>query len=145
MVEDTASLPELPPRFPELSGDMPLLPARMPNEYQYCPRLAYPESVQCEWVASLDTVEGTRAHRRDDRRYGNLPPAEVLDTGARYPSERALENIIVRVNVECGKKLQVPLHDIGSADFSADMTVIYISALSMARRNCIGPIQSRHL
>jgi CRISP-associated protein Cas1 len=29
---------ELP--FPELSGDLPLLPARMVNEYQYRPRLA---------------------------------------------------------------------------------------------------------
>lgn len=34
---------ELPLPFPELSGDMPLLPARMVNEYQYCPRLAYLE------------------------------------------------------------------------------------------------------
>jgi CRISPR-associated endonuclease Cas1 len=32
---------ELPLPFPELSGDLPLLPARMVNEYQYCPRLAY--------------------------------------------------------------------------------------------------------
>lgn len=34
---------ELPLPFPELSGDLPLLPARMVNEYQYCPRLAYLE------------------------------------------------------------------------------------------------------
>ena len=31
---------ELPLPFPELAGDLPLLPARMVNEYQYCPRLA---------------------------------------------------------------------------------------------------------
>jgi CRISPR-associated protein Cas1 len=31
---------ELPLPLPELSGDLPLLPARMVNEYQYCPRLA---------------------------------------------------------------------------------------------------------
>ena len=31
---------ELPLPFPELSGDLPLLPARMVNEYQYYPRLA---------------------------------------------------------------------------------------------------------
>lgn len=35
---------ELPLPFPELSGDMPLLPARMVNEYQYCPPLAYLEA-----------------------------------------------------------------------------------------------------
>jgi len=29
---------ELPLAFPELSGDLPLLPARMVNEYEYCPR-----------------------------------------------------------------------------------------------------------
>ncbi|HET7922949.1 MAG TPA: hypothetical protein VFM15_09370 [Gammaproteobacteria bacterium] len=37
---------------------MPLLPARMVNEYQYCPRLAYLEWVQGEWADSADTVEG---------------------------------------------------------------------------------------
>jgi len=37
---------ELPLPFPEFSRDMPLLPARMVNEYQYCPRLAYLEWVQ---------------------------------------------------------------------------------------------------
>ena len=31
---------ELPLPFPELAGDLPLLPARIVNEYQYCPRLA---------------------------------------------------------------------------------------------------------
>ena len=37
---------ELPLPFPELSADLPLLPARMVNEYEYCPRLAYLEWVQ---------------------------------------------------------------------------------------------------
>jgi hypothetical protein len=36
----TADQPELPLPFPELSGDLPLLPARMVNEYQYCLRFA---------------------------------------------------------------------------------------------------------
>ena len=31
--------PELPLPFPEFTGDMPLLPARMVNEYQYSPKL----------------------------------------------------------------------------------------------------------
>lgn len=64
---------ELPLPFPELSGDMPLLPARMVNEYQYCPRLAYLEWVQGEWAESSDTVEGRHAHRRVDRPSGDLP------------------------------------------------------------------------
>ncbi len=74
---------ELPMPFPDLSGDMPLLPARMVNEYEYCPRLAYLEWVQGEWADSGDTVEGRHAHRRVDRPGGRLPessgdPAERL-------------------------------------------------------------------
>ena len=70
--------PELPLPFPELSGDMPLLPARMVNEYEYCPRLAYLEWVQGEWADSADTVEGRHGHRRVDKRSGDLPPPEAL-------------------------------------------------------------------
>ncbi len=65
--------PELPLPFPELSGDQPLLPARMVNEYQYCPRLAYLEWVQGEWAESVDTVDGRYRHRRVDKPSGDLP------------------------------------------------------------------------
>ena len=41
--------------------DTPLVPARMVNEYQYCPRIAYLEWVQGEWAESADTVEGRYA------------------------------------------------------------------------------------
>ena len=44
-----------------------LLPARMLNEYAYCPRLFHLEWVQREWSDSADTVEGTHVHRRVDR------------------------------------------------------------------------------
>ncbi|WP_018232236.1 CRISPR-associated endonuclease Cas4/Cas1 [Thioalkalivibrio thiocyanodenitrificans] len=76
--------PDLPLPFPELSGDMPMLPARMVNEYQYCPRLAYLEWVQGEWSESADTVEGRYRHRRVDKRAGDLPPAAVAEEGERY-------------------------------------------------------------
>jgi CRISPR-associated endonuclease Cas1/CRISPR-associated protein Cas4 len=79
MAEEASSQQESPLPFPELSGDVPLLPARMVNEYQYCPRLAYLEWVQGEWADSSDTVEGRYAHRRVDRRSGNLPPADSED------------------------------------------------------------------
>ena len=65
--------PDLPLPFPELSGDSPLIPARMVNEYVYCPRLAYLEWVQGEWADSADTVEGRHVHRRVDRASGQLP------------------------------------------------------------------------
>lgn len=74
---------ELPLPFPELSGDQPLLPARMVNEFQYCPRLAYLEWVQGEWAESRDTVEGRFAHRRVDRPRGALPELDNAD-----PEER---------------------------------------------------------
>jgi hypothetical protein len=72
---------ELPLPFPELSGDLPLLPARMVNEYQYGPRLAYLKWVQGEWSDSADTVEGRFRHRRVDKPGGELPPPEELGEG----------------------------------------------------------------
>jgi CRISPR-associated endonuclease Cas1/CRISPR-associated protein Cas4 len=73
---------ELPLPFPEFSGDLPLLPARMVNEYMYCPRLAYLEWVQGEWADSADTVEGRYRHRRVDRPSGDLPAPGELDEEA---------------------------------------------------------------
>ena len=50
-----------------------LIPARMLNEYAYCPRLAYLEWVQGEFEDSPDTIEGRFQHRRVDRPSGELP------------------------------------------------------------------------
>ena len=71
---------DLPLPCPPLSGDLPLLPARMINEYQYCPRLAYLEWVQGEWSDSADTVQGRHAHRRVDQRGGDLPKSSNSET-----------------------------------------------------------------
>jgi len=70
---------ELPLPFPELSGDQPLLPARMVNEYQYCPRLAYLEWVQGEWAESADTIKGRYQHRRVDKPAGKLPQPDEME------------------------------------------------------------------
>ncbi len=59
--------------------DTDLLPARMLNEYVYCPRLFYLEYVQGEFEESKDTVEGRFVHRRVDLEKGNLP--ESKETG----------------------------------------------------------------
>jgi CRISP-associated protein Cas1 len=64
----------------EPPDEMPLLPARMINEYQYCPRLSYLEWVQGEWSESVDTVEGRYAHRRVDRTGGSLPDPATPST-----------------------------------------------------------------
>jgi CRISP-associated protein Cas1 len=70
--------PELPLPPPPLAADQPYVPARMVNEFQYCPRLAYLEWVQGEWAESADTVEGRGVHRRVDRGGGELPEAETI-------------------------------------------------------------------
>lgn len=70
--------PELPLPAPPLPADLPLLPARMINEFVYCPRLAYLEWVQAEWADSADTEEGRFRHRRTDKPAGDLPAPEEL-------------------------------------------------------------------
>lgn len=55
-----------------------LIPARMVNEYAYCPRLVYLMWVQGEWAESVDTIKGKRAHRR-------------VDEPGRFPDEADLE------------------------------------------------------
>ncbi len=49
------------------------LPARMVNEYVYCPRLFYYEWVEGLFRESADTVEGKFQHGRVDRGSGALP------------------------------------------------------------------------
>jgi CRISPR-associated protein Cas1 len=70
--------PELPLPPPPLKDDQPYVPARMVNEFQYCPRLAYLEWVQGEWADSADTVEGRGVHRRVDRGADALPAADAI-------------------------------------------------------------------
>jgi len=60
-----------------------LIPARMLNEFAYCPRLCYIEWVQGEFVDSVDTVDGRFQHRRVDSRTGKLPEEEYEPIHAR--------------------------------------------------------------
>lgn len=60
-----------------LAGVPDLVPARMVNEFIYCPRLFFLEWVQAQWADNLDTVEGRDAHRRVDQPTGRAPlPAD---------------------------------------------------------------------
>ncbi|MCK6685986.1 MAG: CRISPR-associated endonuclease Cas1 [Thermoanaerobaculia bacterium] len=65
------------------------LPARMLNEYVYCPRLFFLEYVAGEWEESADTVAGRRAHRRVDR------PAQAIPDLGRLPSEWKVRSVEV--------------------------------------------------
>lgn len=51
-----------------------LVPARMVNEYAYCPRLFHLEWVSKQWADNLDTDEGRFHHRAVDRAEGRVPP-----------------------------------------------------------------------
>jgi CRISPR-associated protein Cas1 len=68
----------LPLPAPSLAADQPPVPARMVNEYIYCPRLAYLMWVQGEWSDSADTTEGRVRHRRVDAGSGTFPTAADL-------------------------------------------------------------------
>lgn len=64
---------------PPATGETPLVPVRMVNEWVYCPRLAFLEWVDGEWADSGDTEEGRRAHVRVDAGGGKLPAPENTD------------------------------------------------------------------
>ncbi len=86
-------------RLPPLRHDQnsPLIPARILNEYVYCPRLAYLEWVQKEWEDSSDTVEGRHVHRKVDKQGGSLPE----------PDEEAEELRVARSVELSSKKLNL--------------------------------------
>ena len=62
-------------RAPHSALPTQILPARMLNEFVYCPRLFYYEFVESVFVESGDTVRGKALHRRVDSGKGDLPPA----------------------------------------------------------------------
>ena len=51
------------------------LPARMVNEFVYCPRLFFYEWVDGVFRESADTLEGSAQHKRVDARASELPEA----------------------------------------------------------------------
>jgi len=77
---------QLPLPAPPAAGDVPLVPARMVNEWVYCPRLAYLEWVEGEWAETADTAEGARAHAKADEGGGKLP---APDADGEDPARRA--------------------------------------------------------
>ena len=55
-------------------ADLPeLVPARMLNEYAYCPRLFFLECVDSLWASNADVAEGDLRHRRADAGGGAAP------------------------------------------------------------------------
>ena len=97
----TATQPSLPLPAPPALADEQLVPARMVNEWVYCPRLAYLEWVEGEWAANADTAQGNRMHARgrqsgpplpdpaDERRPTSSPAASRSPPNASASSPRS--------------------------------------------------------
>ena len=84
-----ATQPGLPLRAPRHDTAATLVPARILNEFVYCPRLAYLEWIQKEFEDSADTVQGRHVHRRVDKPGGTLPTPDDVD-GA-FKAARSVE------------------------------------------------------
>jgi len=80
-----------PNTVPE-NDDQDYLPARMLNEFAYCPRLFYLEHVDGLFAHNTDTIEGAARHARVDEKTTSLPKSK---------SKRAVtEDEIVEVDLE---------------------------------------------
>ncbi|MGH9470845.1 MAG: CRISPR-associated endonuclease Cas4g/Cas1g, partial [Terriglobia bacterium] len=68
------------PAYPERPRrDLPdYLPARMVNEFVYCPRLFFYEWVDGVFRESVDTVEGKFQHKRVDAKASELPKPDAV-------------------------------------------------------------------
>ncbi len=63
----------LTPKIHSLPDPDTVLPARMLNEFVYCPRLFYLEFVEGVFVHNADTLAGATAHKRVDAKEQGLP------------------------------------------------------------------------
>lgn len=70
-----------------------LVPARMLNEYAYCPRLFFLEWVDSLWASNADVAEGNRRHRRVDSGGGNAPLPDEGELKAARSVELASERL----------------------------------------------------
>lgn len=89
MGEPRPATPEWPrPRVAKarLAALPEYLPARMLNEFVYCPRLFFYEWVDGVFAHNADTIEGGFRHARVDTKRGQLPAAEDVETEDRLHS-----------------------------------------------------------
>jgi CRISPR-associated exonuclease Cas4/CRISPR-associated protein Cas1 len=117
----------LPLYAPPAASDETLVPARMVNEWLYCPRLAFLEWAHGEWAGSADVAAGKRAHRATETgRAPPLPAPDALDPDKPIQTRRLLlasdalgltaevdvveaeDGKVVPVDVKVGKRPHVP-------------------------------------
>jgi CRISPR-associated protein Cas1 len=100
MSETNASQPDSiqPSEVHHLKKKLPdLLPARMLNEFVYCPRLFYYEWVEGVFESSADTLEGEAKHSRVDTEPGVMPTADEM--GAEVIHSRSISLSSARVGL----------------------------------------------
>jgi len=78
------------------------IPVRMLNEYSFCPRLAYMEMVEGEFIDNEHTIEGTRRHDKLDKKKGRIPhqipeDKEIKPKSITLSSEKL--NIISKIDI----------------------------------------------
>ena len=104
--------------------DVPdLIPARMLNEFAYCPRLAYLEWVQGEFADNLETLEGRFGHRRVDKpSAADVPRPNAAEDGDGQSEEESQKPEVIHSRSlvlsapEEGLVAKMDLVDISSAE-----------------------------
>jgi CRISPR-associated protein Cas1 len=77
-----------------------MVPARMINEYAYCPRLFFREWVDQLWASSSDTAEGDRLHGRVDAGGGAAPLPGEGEVKAARSVELASERLGITAKLD---------------------------------------------
>lgn len=77
-------------RVIDSSESLDLIPARMVNEFVYCPRLFYLEWVMGEFRHNPDTLEGAALHEHLDREAGTLPQGVEVGPEDRFVARGVL-------------------------------------------------------
>ena len=67
------------------SSEQHYLPARMLNEFIYCPRLFYYEHVESIYMDNADTIKGATLHKRVDSGSGEMPSPNSEDLKEKSP------------------------------------------------------------
>jgi CRISPR-associated protein Cas1 len=77
-------------------SDSGLLPARMLNEYSYCPRLYWLMHLEGRWSDNAFTSEGKRLHRRVDAEEQLLPSQEAMPLSAGDPEPKVARSVTLQ-------------------------------------------------
>jgi CRISPR-associated protein Cas1 len=101
---------DLPAAVPPEAVNRPLraevapqqIPARMLNEFVYCPRLFYYEFVDGVFIESVDTVRGDAIHQRVDSGNGALPKAK-----GKSKADKPKEEIKAEIPPLLGERIEV--------------------------------------